>query len=159
MIYMQYRMKTHPLSDDKINLLLERVKTCCLATLNADGTPYCTPIHFAYLDGAVYFHGLPKGKKLENIARDPRVSVTVYEMEGLLMDLDKNPCDTNTKYESVILSGTARKVEDVGAKRTVLERIVNKYTPDITNKIPENMINSTVVIRVDVKEISGKFYA
>ncbi len=103
MIYIQYRMKTHPLSDDKINFLLKRVKTCCLATLNADGTPYCTPIHFVYFDGAVYFHGLPKGKKLENIARDPRVSVTVYEMEGLLLDLDKKPCDTNTKYESVIL--------------------------------------------------------
>lgn len=65
---MQYRMKTHPLSDDKIKFLLQRVKTCSLATLNVDGTPYCTPVHFVYCNDSIYFHGLPKEKKPENIA-------------------------------------------------------------------------------------------
>jgi|LSQX01.1.fsa_nt_gb hypothetical protein len=50
-------------------------------------------------------------------------------------------------------------VKDVGEKRAVLERIVNKYTPNLTNKISDNMINSTVVLRIQVKEISGKYYA
>ncbi|RHW62694.1 pyridoxamine 5'-phosphate oxidase family protein, partial [Clostridium botulinum] len=33
---MQYRMKTHPLSEERLNDLLSRVQTGSLATLNAD---------------------------------------------------------------------------------------------------------------------------
>ncbi len=155
---MQYRMKTHPLSNDKINFLLQRAKTCSLATLNADGTPYCTPIHFVHYKGYIYFHGLPKGKKLENIARDPRVGVTIYEMDGLLLDPDKKPCDTNTKYESVIISGIAEVLEDIDEKKVILEEVINKYTPDLTKKIPNDMANSTAVVRIEIKGISGKYY-
>lgn len=157
---MQYRMKTHPLSDDKMNLLLQRARICTLATLNADGTPYCTPIHFVYCDGSVYFHGLPKGQKLENIVRDPRVGATVFEMDGLLLGADEKPCDTNTKYESIIISGVAKVVEDINDKRKILEKIIEKYTPNLTNKKPtDDMINGTVVMQINVKQISGKYYS
>lgn len=157
---MQYRMKTHPLSDDKMNLLLQRARICTLATLNADGTPYCTPIHFVYCDGSVYFHGLPKGQKLDNIVRDPRVGATVFEMDGLLLDADEKPCDTNTKYESIIISGVAKVVEDINDKRKILEKIIEKYTPNLTNKKPtDDMINGTVVMQINVKQISGKYYS
>ena len=31
-----------------------------------DAKPYAVPVNFVYLDGAIYFHGSPKGKKNEN---------------------------------------------------------------------------------------------
>nr|WP_283610742.1 pyridoxamine 5'-phosphate oxidase family protein [Faecalispora anaeroviscerum] len=157
---MQYRMKTHPLTEDQITHLLERTQTCNLATLNPDGTPYCTPIHFIYWGGAIYFHGLPIGQKLGNIARDSRVGISAYEMEGLLLDPGEKPCDTNTKYESVIISGIAKRLEDQNEKRNVLTKIVEKYTPHLANKeLPDNMVKGTAVIRVDLAEITGKYYA
>jgi hypothetical protein len=64
---------------------------------------------------------LPKGKKLDNIAHDPRIEFSVYEMDKLLLNSDGNPCDTNTKYESVIISGTAKLVDDINEKEVILK--------------------------------------
>ena len=157
---MQYRMKTHQLSEEKIRQLLERSQTGSLATLNSDGTPYVTPIHFVYYMNAIFAHGLPKGKKLDNIARDSRIGFSVYEMDKLLLDPDGNPCDTNTKYESVIISGTARLVDDINEKGNILKKIAEKYTPHSASKeLPVNMVKGTAVIQIDITEITGKYYS
>ncbi|MGL5512491.1 MAG: pyridoxamine 5'-phosphate oxidase family protein, partial [Sporomusa sp.] len=133
--------------------------TGSLATLNNDGSPYVTPVHFLYHNNFIYLHGLPKGQKADNIKADPRVSMTVYELDSLLLDPDKKPCDTNTKYESVILSGKASLVEDLVCKKEVLIEIVKKYTPHLSQKeLPENMIKGTVVIKIEIQDISGKYY-
>ena len=54
---MQHRMKTHPLDAKQIDSLLLKEQTGCIATVNSDGTPYVTPIHFVFVDGKMYFHG------------------------------------------------------------------------------------------------------
>lgn len=156
---MQHRMKTHPLTEEQINHLLQRAQTGSLATLNPDGTPYSTPIHFVYYDNAIFVHGLPKGKKLDNIAQDSRVGFSVFEMDKLLLDPDGKSWDTNTKYESVIIAGTAKLVDDIEEKRNALNKIVEKYTPHlVNNEIPNNMVKGTAVIRIDVTEMTGKYY-
>lgn len=157
---MQHRMKTHPLTKQQITQLLQRAQTGSLATLNPEGTPYSTPIHFIYFDEAIFFHGLPKGQKFDNITHNSKVCFSVYEMEKLLLDPDGKPCDTNTKYESVIISGTAKLLDNIEEKSTVLKKIAEKYTPHLAkNEIPNNMAKGTAVIRIDVKEITGKYFA
>lgn len=156
---MQYRMKTHILDREVIDKLLNEIQTGCLATVNCDGTPYVIPVHFVYLDRAIYIHGLPKGKKIENIKMNPSVSMTVYNMDGLLLDASHNPCDTNTKYQSVIIDGKAVLLEDYKAKAKALDKIVEKYTPHLADKaLPENMVRGTAVIKITVDEITGKYY-
>ena len=157
---MQNRMKTHALTEQQINDLLERVQTGSLATLNGDGAPYITPVHFLYFDGAIFIHGLPKGQKLDNIARDPRVGFSIYQMDQLLLDPSGAPCETNTKYESIIVSGRANPIDDIQLKTQILRKIVEKYTPHlINNEIANNMVVGTIVMRIDVSELSGKYYS
>jgi len=152
-------MKTHRLTEQQMNQLLERVQTGSFATLNPDGTPYVTPMHFVYYNNAIFVHGLPKGKKLDNIAYDSRIAFSVYEMDKLLLDSDGNPCDTNTKYESVIISGTAKLVNDIDEKGNILKKIVEKYTPHLASKeLPINMVKGTAVIQIDIMEMTGKYY-
>ena len=156
---MQHRMKTHMLTQDEIDKLLFRAATCSLATLNEDGTPYVTPMHHVYYNGCIYIHGLPRGKKIDNIKSDSRVSMTIYEMDGLLLDPAGKPCDTNTKYQSAIISGKATLVDDIEYKRKVLAEIVKKYTPHLTgNALPENMVKGTAVIQIEILDITGKYY-
>lgn len=156
---MQHRMKTHPLTMEQIDQLLSRSFTGSLATLNNDGSPYVTPVHFISRNGCIYFHGLPKGQKVNNIKADPRISMTVYEMDSLLLDPEGKPCDTNTKYQSIILSGTALPVDDMEEKRSILLEIVKKYTPQLaTNTLPENMVKGTAVIQIQITDITGKYY-
>lgn len=156
---MQHRMKTHQLDRQQIDSLLDRAEVASLATVNADGTPYVTPVHFLYQKGAVYVHGLPAGQKIDNIKADPAVCLTVYEMKGLLLDPAGKPCDTNTSYQSVILQGTASLLTDVGVKKTVLEGLVKKYTPALSGRaLPENMIKGTAVLKIQADATTGKYY-
>jgi len=152
-------MKTHPLTKEKIDNLLLSTSIGSLATLNNDGSPYVIPVHFLYYNEAIYIHGLPKGQKVDNIGADSRVSMTVYEMESLLLDPNEEPCETNTKYESVIVSGKATLVDDKEHKKEVLAEIVKKYTPHLTQKeIPDNMVKSTAVIKIEMQNVTGKYY-
>ncbi|CVK19430.1 pyridoxamine 5'-phosphate oxidase family protein [Sporomusa sphaeroides] len=156
---MQYRMKTHMLTEVAIKELLVRTAMGSLATLNDDGTPYVIPVHYLYYNGSIYVHGLPKGQKIGNIKANPCVCMTVYEMDSLRLDPEGKPCDTNTKYQSVILSGKASLVEDIEHKREVLIEIVKKYTPQLAQKaLPENMVNGTAVIQIQILDITGKYY-
>ena len=44
---------------------------------SVDGQPYVVPLSFAYHDGNIIFHGAREGKKMEDIARNPRVCFEV----------------------------------------------------------------------------------
>lgn len=156
---MQHRMKTHPLTKDEIDNLLDKTQTGSLATLNTNGLPYVIPVHYIYINNLIYIHGLPKGQKIDNIKSNSSVSMTVYEMEGLLLDPNGDPCNTNTKYQSVIIDGTAVLLKDIEQKRSALSSFIKKYTPHLLNKpLPENMVKGTAVIQISIDKITGKYY-
>ena len=58
-----------------------------LATMDAEGYPYITPVNFVFYGGCVYFHCAPEGEKLANLLRNPRVcleaDVPLAYLEGV----------------------------------------------------------------------------
>lgn len=76
---MQHRMKEFSMTPEATLALLGRGQVGVLSTSGADGAPYGVPVHYLWQDGKLWFHGLPAGEKLENIARDHRVCFTVWE--------------------------------------------------------------------------------
>lgn len=156
---MQNRMINHPLQVSQINQLLKDSFVATLATINEDGTPYITPIHFVFLHGNIYFHGLPAGQKLDNLKRNPNVSFNVYRMDEILLDVSGKPCDTNTKYESVIIRGETHFIKNQEKKMEILNAIIAKYTPQLVgNTLPTNMVNGTAVIEITPQKTTGKYY-
>ena len=112
-----------------------------------------------FLDGAIYFHGLPAGQKLDNLKADPRVCFSVYEMRAFLLDPDGKPCDTNTAYVSAVVRGTARLLDIQEEKRRVLSAIVAKYTPQLAGReLPSNMVKGTAVVQIIIEKMTGKYY-
>ena len=155
---MQARMKQYPLSEAQIHDLLATEQVGRLATIGKDGFPYITPVHFVFMEGKLYIHGLAAGEKLKNIEADSRVGFEVEKMLSLIHD-DENPCDTNTEYNSVIIRAVASIVENVDKKTAVLDAIVKKYTPQHTGKTyPANMLKMTGVIELAVQSCTGKYY-
>lgn len=156
---MQGRMLNHQMASKEIESLLARAKTGTLATINADGTPYIIPIHFVRKDGAVYFHGLPAGQKISNLKANQNVCFNVYEMDKLLFDPNENPCDTNTKYESITIQGKVNFVQELDKKREILSAIVGKYTPQLLGReFPPNMLKGTAVLELVPHQITGKYF-
>ena len=88
---MQHRMKEHPLTHEERTVFLDKAPVGGLATLGPDGAPYGAPIHFTQLDGKLCIHGLPAGDKVENVGRDGRACLTVWELEGSLQSVKKGP--------------------------------------------------------------------
>ena len=154
---MQYRMKKHQLTEERITEILKEAPVGNLATINENRYPYVVPVHFIYHDDKIYIHGLPKGQKISNISANEKVCFEVYFMKGLI--LDEAPCDVNTEYESVVIMGKAAIVKDNDLKETALNKIVEKYTPHLSGiKFPEHTMRGTSVIEVIIEECTGKYY-
>ena len=156
---MQHRMKTHQLDKRQRDMLLSSRQVGTIATINKDGTPYCVPVHFVYADGKIYIHGLPAGQKIDNLIANPNVCLSVYNMDCLLLDENGVPCDTNTKYQSAVIQGTAKIVSDIERKAEILVYIVAKYTPNLKDvPLATAMVKGTAVTEIEISEITGKYW-
>lgn len=156
---MQARMREYSLSEDRIMHLLQTEAVGRLATNGHDGYPYITPVHFVLLKERIYIHGLAAGEKIGNIKRNALVGFGVERMFSLLHH-DELPCDTNTRYESVIARGHASLVNDGATRLSVLDAIVAKYAPQHHGTAyPQNMLKMTAVIGIDMHTCTGKFYS
>ena len=123
---------------------------------SADGQPYVVPISFAYHDGKIVIHGAKIGKKMENIAMNPRVCFEVDTSEIIPSD---NPCGFTYKYRSVIADGTARVIEDNAEKAASLRLLVEKYAPGKGSQMTEDRVaafDNLAVVEITVEEIVGK---
>jgi nitroimidazol reductase NimA-like FMN-containing flavoprotein (pyridoxamine 5'-phosphate oxidase superfamily) len=148
---------SYAMTSEQITALLLRSAAGALSTLNADGSAYAAPVHFVLLDGNLYVHCSRRGQKLDNIRRDSRVCFTVWEMSGLRLGDDDEPCRTGTAYESVIINGAAKAVSDFALKRAALREFALKYTPEKNaENIPANEIDATCVVVIEPATTTGK---
>ena len=123
---------------------------------SADGRPYVVPLSFAYHDGKIVIHGAKIGKKMENIARNPRVCFEVDKSEIIPAD---DPCGFAYKYESVIANGTARFIENPVEKAASLRLLVDKYAPGKGSQMTEERVEAftnLTVVEITVEEMVGK---
>lgn len=157
---MQKRMRENQLTLKQMEKLLNKQQIGHFATVNEDGRPYVTPMHYAYLNGKIYMHGLPLGQKLDNLKKNPCVGFEVQKCGKF--KLARNPktaCNVNTEYESVIITGTAEVIQDFDIKEAALWAIVKKYVPELeTLPMPANAIKGVAVIEITIEAMTGKFY-
>ncbi len=144
------------MSDAAIDEFLGSCPTGGLATIDKNGYPYVTPMHFVYLRGNVYVHGRSHGEKLSNIRANSKVCFQADCPGGILPSAER-VCGTNAIFKSVIIRGTAHIVDDNALKRTVLEAFVEKYTPEHKGaKFGEAAFAKTTIIEVRPCCTSGK---
>jgi hypothetical protein len=133
-----------------------------MATMDTEGYPYITPLNFVFHEGCVYFHCAPKGEKLDNLTRDPRVcfevSIPLAYLE-VAFNAERNPCRTHQLYHSVIIRGMARIVPDGELKTTVLNALLAKHEgnrdfPAVTPDSPAN--KACCVIEIKPKKMTAK---
>jgi nitroimidazol reductase NimA-like FMN-containing flavoprotein (pyridoxamine 5'-phosphate oxidase superfamily) len=123
---------------------------------SVDGRPYVVPVNFAYIEGRIFFHGAGEGKKLRDIAENPRVCFEVDEAEVMPAE---GPCDYSYRYRSVIANGRARVLTAVDERADALRAIVEKYAEgkgaEITRERMERF-TTLAVVEIEVDEMTGK---
>ncbi len=127
-----------------------RLGTC------VDGRPYVVPLSFAYRHGRILFHGAVEGKKMREIARNPRVC---FEVDVAELLPSEDPCNYSFRYRSVIADGTARVIEDEGERIEGLKLIVEKYAPGMGDRITGETVErfkNMAVVEIKIEEMVGK---
>ena len=115
--------------------LLDGKNFATVATLNADGSPQTSVMWVARDGDTVLFSTTTARLKARNMARDPRVSISIFATE--------NP------YRTVEIRGTADLTEDSG--RTVQRAVSHKYLGQDPPAEPAEVVR--VVVRVTPERI------
>ncbi|MDT8900492.1 pyridoxamine 5'-phosphate oxidase family protein [Anaeroselena agilis] len=126
-----------------------------LATCDADGQPYITPLNYVFHRGNIYFHCAPQGHKLDNIAANNRVCFEVSQSDKLVFN--EKACGCSTRYTSVVVFGKARIVNDTAEKIDALNTLTARFAAGRPfAAVDAAMVNGCVVVAVSVEKISGK---
>lgn len=122
--------------NERTRNLLDGRNFAVVATLDPDGGPQ-TSVVWIELDGdAVQLSTTAERRKARNLARDPRVSLTVYDAE--------NP------YRAVDIRGTAELIED--PEKELPRRLSQKYLGE--DPPPEGADVRRLIVRVTPQRIT-----
>ena len=129
-----------------------------LATVGADGSPYCVPLLYVWMDSEIFVHNTAvKGHLRTNIDHETRVCFEVDE-PGEVFDYGRFECDSSVAYRSVILFGCIRVVEDRAAKQRFCEALIAKYGKPDSGR-PKSFfprLDQITVYAITVERMTGK---
>lgn len=139
----------------EMETILEKCDSGVITTINSDGSPYAVPVNYVYYDSKIYIHSASKGKKIENIKHDPRVCFVAYIMHSIIPA--KRVDNFSTRYQSVIISGKARLIDNREEKIIPLNALIAKYAKGMNfEPMTEKCIDATTIIEIEIYEMTGK---
>lgn len=125
--------------------------------LTDDDAPYVVPLNFGWerTQGrwTFYIHCAAQGRKLDLLARCPRVCVEMDGGHGLIAG--ERPCDFSYTYYSVIGWGRAVLVTDTADKQRALACLLEHQTGQALS-VPAEQAAAVTVVRIDVDTLTAK---
>ena len=116
--------------DDVTRRLLDGKNFATVATVNPDGGPQASVVWILREGDTVLFSAISTRRKVLNLTRDPRISLTVF--------------DTANPYQSVEIRGTAELSGDPG--KSLSRALSQKYLGEDPPPEPDEL--TRVVVRV-----------
>lgn len=124
-----------------------------------DGQPFVIPLMYLYEDGAVYLHGAPASRTLQQLRSGTPVCIEVTLMDGLVASRDAKSHSMN--YRSAIVFGTATPITSIEEKRAMFERLIQRNFPGRTagtDYLParEGDLRAVEVVAVKLEDYNAK---
>jgi nitroimidazol reductase NimA-like FMN-containing flavoprotein (pyridoxamine 5'-phosphate oxidase superfamily) len=136
--------------------ILDEGFICHVGFINT-GYPVVIPTAYGRLGDMLYVHGSAASRMLRRIADGIQVCVTVTLVDGLV--LARSAFHHSMNYRSVVLFGTASRIEDVAEKlkalRAFSEHIMPGRWADV-RKPSDAELKQTLVLQLLLKEVSAK---
>lgn len=153
-MFREMRRKDRAMEPNEAMQVLQACEYGFLATKGDGDFPYATPYNYVMADGKIYIHCTNKeSHKRDDIRANPNVCFAVVGQTHLM------PEKFATTYESVIVFGTAREVEDDSTRRAALEGMIRKYSPGFEAegmKYIEKLYAVTTILEITPLHITGK---
>jgi nitroimidazol reductase NimA-like FMN-containing flavoprotein (pyridoxamine 5'-phosphate oxidase superfamily) len=154
----QLRRTDRMMPDERMREMLSKGFHGRLATVGADGSPYCVPLLYVWDDGQVFLHNtLARGHLRTNVDHEPRVCFEIDEA-GEVFDYGRFECDSSVAYRSVIVFGRIRVVTEANAKQRFCEALMAKYGKPGTDR-PKGFfprLDQITVYAIAVERMTGK---
>jgi uncharacterized protein len=156
-------LKNRIMTADESEALLFESQVGRIATVCLDGSPYITPVNFAYESETrrIYVHHSAKGGRLlDNLKINSQVCFEADEPgEAVNAQTGQHICDIDYSYRSVICYGSMSVAGDE-EKLKGLRLLGEKYAASgIANQLDafeQHKLDRLVVLVIDIESVSGK---
>ncbi len=152
-MFREMRRKKQLLSEAET---VEVLKTCTSGVLGVTGDndyPYAVPLSYVYKDNKLFFHCAKAGHKMDGIERNDKVTFCVIEKDEVIQKT------FTTHFRSVIVFGRAKILTEDSERRSALESLVEKYSPDYVAEGQREMErdwNRVCIVEVKIENMTGK---
>ncbi len=129
----------------------------CHIAFVVDGQPYAIPTGYGRSGDTLYIHGSAASRMLRSLAGGVPVCVTVALIDGLV--LARSAFSHSINYRSVVIFGTAIKVEDAEEKAKALKTFTEHVIPGRWSEVRqpnEQELRATTVLALPLVEVSAK---
>lgn len=127
------------MTDEEVEEFLQGRHTLNVATFNHDETIHLVAMWYGFLEGDIVFETFAKSQKVQNLRRDPRITVLVEDGEEYDV------------LRGVEIVGTGEIIEDPATVVDVARDVVRRYhdlKPEDVDAAAEMMANKRVGIRI-----------
>ena len=107
------------LTDARIQDFLDSTEVVVLSTVQGSGAPLAMPMWFLHAPEALYMISVDGLQKVRNLRRDPRVCVVAESG------------NRGAAIRGVVIQGHVEFVEEPDHRRPIVERLLQKYDPDL----------------------------
>ncbi len=152
-MFREMRRKQQLLPTEDCIAVLSKATSGVLAVSGQDEYPYAVPLNFLYEDFKIYFHCATTGHKLDAIAANSKVSFCVIDEDTIV------PERFTSLFRSVIVFGKARILNDPQEKRSALEKLAAKYSPEHRQEglvEIEKHLDQTCMVEIAIEHMTGK---
>ena len=104
------------MTEREVTAFLDKTSILQVATISKDGAPHLAPMWFVMEGDSIVFRSFSRSQKIVNLVRDPRL--TVLAEDG----------DAYAELRGVMITGTARFVDDPAYVLRIYGRLAAKYT-------------------------------
>lgn len=152
-MFREMRRKKQCISIEECVTVLKRGTSGVLAVSGDNDYPYAVPLSYVYHDSKIFFHCAIEGHKLDAITRHEKASFCVIDQDNIV------PQEYTTYFRSVIVFGKARVLEEEKEKRTAIEILAAKYSPNNeSGRLQEinTAFKRLCLIELSIEHMTGK---
>lgn len=133
--------------------ILRSTTSGVLSLCGNDGIPYGVPLSHVYENDKLYFHSALTGHKIDLIRENDNASFTVIAKDEI------HPEKYTTYFQSAIVFGKVRIIEDIAEKERILEilgRRCNPYDREGLSKEIKDGFNRCFALEMSIDYLTGK---
>jgi nitroimidazol reductase NimA-like FMN-containing flavoprotein (pyridoxamine 5'-phosphate oxidase superfamily) len=139
-----------------IHSVLDRALFAHVAFVEA-GHPFCIPMLHARIGDRLYIHGSTASRLVRTLAAGADACVTATTLRGLV--LARSAFEHSANFDSAVLLGRFRLIEDPGERQSALAAFTNKLIPGRWDEVRHpnrKELKATQILAMPIEEASAK---